>query len=104
MMSWLKKKVFPSDPNPVCGYGPFSLPEDHPFTRACVLHDHEFQLAEQGLTEKTLAEADAELFFRWTLIANSQVMIEDKIRLMGEICKYWPLARKVGWILWDGEK
>ena len=44
-MSWIKRifnGIFPEDTEVGCGYGPFKLPANHPFTRGCNIHDFEF--------------------------------------------------------------
>lgn len=93
----------PIDPNPVCGVWIFSLDPNHPFTRACALHDIDFLLAEIGKNDKTLNENDSDLFWRWTLIARAQEKPEDQIKLMLEICRLFPVARIGGRLLWDGD-
>ena len=106
-MKWLAKlinKVLPEDPVPQCGYGPFSLPPDHPFTRACILHDYDFELAHNGQQKKTLDQVDAELFNRWALIAKNAPTVEEQLELMHDICDYWPWARRGGELLWDGKR
>lgn len=106
-MSWILKqigKLLPSDKCIRCGVGPFSLPVDHPFTRACALHDYDFDQAHAGTPEKTRAEADKQLFWRWALIANNAPTAEESCNLMRDICKYWPLARDFGGIWWEGKE
>ena len=103
ILSWLGK-LLPRDDCARCGVGPFSLPDSHPFTRACVLHDHEFDLAHAGTPEKTRSQADKELFWRWALIANNTSDAKKACELMEDVCTYWPLARKYGKVFWDGEE
>lgn len=95
--------ILPSDPEVGCGYGIFKLSSSHPFTQACALHDHEFDLAAESKPAKTRAQADWELFYRWVLIAKSEENIERRMKLVWEICTYWPLARLGGALMWDGD-
>lgn len=99
LFGWL----LPEDGSNDCGYGPFKLPHDHPFTRACVLHDGEFQLSHEGKQTKTEDEVDADLFWRWAMIARAASTFEEQTALMRDICEYWPLARIGGPLLWDGK-
>lgn len=102
-MSWFTK-LFGRDKCDRCGVGVFSLPTDHPFTRACRLHDYEFDQAHAGQNNKTRAEVDAELFHRWALIAkNTSTTKMQECDLLLDICRYWPLARKLGHLFWDGK-
>ena len=93
----------PEDPEMKCGYGPFGLPLDHPFTRACILHDHEFELAHEGRPDKTKDKSDIDLFYRWVLIAKAAATEAETIDLFWDIVKYWPLARVGGNLMWDGD-
>lgn len=104
-VSWftrLLRKILPVDSSDDCGYGPFKLGPDHEFTPACRLHDHDFKLAHEQKAEKSIDQADADLFWRWALIAHNQSNAQKRCELMMEICKLWPLARAGGVILWDG--
>lgn len=100
----LLSKLLPRDNCSRCGVGVFSLPEDHPFTRACALHDYDFDLAHAGKAEKTRAQADKELFWRWALIANNRTDADEACELMEDVCKYWPLARRYGKLFWEGKE
>lgn len=105
-MSWIAKllgKVLPEDSSNDCGYGPFKLPHDHPFTRGCNLHDFEFDQAHKGKGNKGISQVDWELFYRWVLIARAEPTYTGKCELASEICKYWPLAHSFGPLLWDGK-
>lgn len=106
-MKFLRKiirTILPVDRDNSCGYGPFKLPEDHPFTPACNLHDWEFDQANKGAPDKPLDKADWDLFYRWVLIANNSTgSYEEKCALAMQICKLWPLARTFGGVLWDGD-
>lgn len=102
-MGWFKRMlnyVLPRDSSNDCGYGPFKLPASHPFTRACELHDFEFDNAE--LSGKSLAQVDWDLFYRWVLIAEKYEDPMKRCKLAMDICANWPLARKFGGLLWDG--
>jgi hypothetical protein len=103
MLKWLRK-LLPVDPSPNCGYGPFSLPEDHPFTRACVLHDAAYLEAHKQQNDHSLDHEDAALFYRWTMIARAAPTAAEQVKLMHDICLYWPFARIGGNILWDGKE
>ena len=106
VMSFFKRllnRILPEDKEVGCGYGPFKLSRDHPFTPACNLHDWEFDRANAGDADKPLAQVDWDLFYRWVLIAKAQKDPEHRAALALEICRYWPLARKVGAYLWDGD-
>lgn len=97
---WLKK-ILPHDKEEGCGYGPFKLRMDHPFSRACGLHDYGFDDAANGEAEKTLDELDWDLFYRWVLIAKAEQDPRRRIYLVWDIIKCWPLARAGGGLLYD---
>lgn len=104
-MSWIRRiinRIIPEDNSIQCGYGPISLPLDHPFTRACQLHDWEFEQAHEGSLEKTIHQVDWDLFYRWVLIAKAEQNPERRCELAKDICYYWVLARWGGNVLWDG--
>lgn len=103
MLSKLLRFFLPEDSSNDCGYGPFKLPHDHPFTRGCNLHDYEFDEAHHGRGDKTIEEVDWELFYRWVLIAKAETTYAGKCALARQICTYWPLAHGVGPLLWDGK-
>lgn len=105
-MSWLKRifnRLLPEDPSSGCGYGPFKLPADHPFTRGCNLHDLEFDAAHEGRGEKSIHQVDWELFYRWVMIARAQPTYSGKCALARDVCRYWTVAHSVGSLLWDGK-
>ena len=105
-MSWFRRFfdwAIPEDPEPGCGYGSFKLPLNHPFTIACNLHDFDFGLSHAGEPEKTKDLTDIELFKRWSMIALGQSEDYERIRLIKDICRYWPLARTVGNLMWEGD-
>jgi len=105
-MQWIRRifrRILPHDDAIGCGYGPFKLPPDHPFTPGCTLHDYEFDEAHAGRGTKGIQQVDWELFYRWVLIAKAQQTYATKCALAREICRYWPLAHAVGGYLWDGE-
>lgn len=105
-MKWLTrifKNILPEDSEVGCGYGPFKLPANHPFTRGCNIHDWEFDEAHKGRGDKGIQQVDWELFYRWVLIAKAEQSFAGKCALAREICKYWPLAHRVGPFLWDGK-
>lgn len=98
------RAILPVDPEPGCGYGPFKLPADHPFTPACNIHDWEFDQAHAGTPDETLIEADADLFWRWAFIARQEKDPVKQMALIEDIIEYWPLARRYGKYLWDGKE
>lgn len=95
--------MFPEDKDNGCGYGIFKLPEDHPFSRGCNLHDSDYALAHEGLAEKTKDIVDWDLFWRWTLLTRAEQDPARRIQLCYDICKYWPLAQIGGNLMWDGK-
>ncbi len=97
------RKIMPEDKELGCGYGPFKLDPQHPFTPACLLHDNDYGLAADGVPEKTLNQVDWELFHRWAMIAGASESYEERCRLAMQICKMWPLARVAGPLLWNGD-
>jgi hypothetical protein len=102
-MSIFKKifgRIIPQDTSDDCGVGPFKLPHNHPFTRACQLHDYEF--VESHRSGKRLSEVDWDLFYRWVLIAAAEPEPLKRCRLAEDICQYWPIARRFGGWFWDG--
>lgn len=108
-MGWLKnviRKVMPNDHRVGCGVGPhwlpFRLPEDHPFTRACINHDWEFEQAETGSPDKELGQVDWNIFWQWVMITKAASTYEEKCKLAAEICKYWPYVYKYSGYFWDG--
>lgn len=90
----------PKDPIDRCGYFWVALPQDHPFTPACDLHDYDFSLARAGKPEHARDVSDALLFYRWSLIASKEQNPQKRIELLWDIIKYWPIAREGGNLLW----
>lgn len=106
-MRWLRNllnKFLPEDPDRGCGYFLLKLPLDHPFTRACDIHDWEFQEAHEGRGEKEISEVDWELFKRWFYITNAAESWEAKCALARDMCEFWPWANRVGWLLYDRQE
>ena len=97
---WEKYNMLPEDPNNVCGYGPFSLPAEHPFTRACILHDYEFDLKHKGEVTEGRRSADKMLLKRMLEIANA----EDSMRLKFEAYAFYGLARVFGGLFWKHDQ
>jgi len=105
-MSWFSRllgRLLPEDDSDQCGYYFLSLPEGHVFERGCSLHDWEFHQAHLGKGEKSLAEVDWDLFYRWVLLAKAAGTPEERCKLAQDICTYWPYARRFGGLLWDGK-
>lgn len=103
-MKWLIKfigRFLPQDKSNDCGYSVFKLPHEHPFTRACELHDDAYANAETN--NQTLSDVDWELFWRWCLIARAASNSARRCKLASEICSNWPLARRFGPLMWDGK-
>lgn len=106
-MSFFSKlmSIFEGDEKNYFGIGPFKpLPSDHPFQRAAFLHDWSFERAHAGESEETLAEADEKLFWRMALLAHKQTDPQERCKLMMQICRYWPIARRTGGLFWEGEE
>lgn len=104
---WLRKlfrKVLPLDKSNDCGYGPFKLPHDHPFTRACELHDYPYEQGLIGKEEHPLDYEDWMLFWRCVLIIKAEQRVERRMELVWDLIKIFPLARAGGKILWPGAK
>lgn len=103
-------KIFGSDNEDRAGVGPFSLPLDHPFTRAAAVHDfyfveaRNFEAKGRTLDMVTLQEADEKLFRAFARVAMNAPTLEERLELMLDVCVYWPAARKVGLWLWQGPK
>lgn len=98
-LKWLLSLI-PPESNDSAGWGPFRLPEDAKWMeRAAKLHDHSFQHSD--MSGERLSEADASLFYRWSLEANAELDPIKKCRKYGQICRYWPMARRFGRYLWD---
>lgn len=95
--------ILPEDKNDVCGYGPFNLGKDHPFTPACEIHDWEFKKSHNGTPDKPIDKVDWDLFYRWVLIVKAMPTDAERCKYAREICEYWPLARDFGPLLWDGD-
>ncbi len=103
-------KIFGSDAEDRAGVGPFSLPMEHPFTRAARVHDFYFtevrRLKELGLPldEYNLMDTDMKLFRAWVAIIYAQESVEDQIGLAVDLCAFYPAALKVGLFLFQGPK
>jgi len=98
-LRFLLNDLLPQDKNDSAGLGPFRLPSDAAWMeRAAHLHDLAFRDSPES--KDRLSEVDAELFWRWTLEAHSHPDPIQRCRRMGQICKYWPLARAIGRYVW----
>jgi hypothetical protein len=99
-LKWLLN-LLPQDPSDEAGWGPFRLPADADWMqRAARLHDIEFR--ESVTSGRRLSEVDSDLFWRWALLARNAEDPMEQCRRMKQICKYWPIARKVGRYFFDG--
>lgn len=98
----------PVDNSDKAGYGPFKLPDNHPFQRAGQVHDFYFEEAKHYKTiglplgVETRDEADIKLFRMFAFIAMNAATPKRKIELMLDCCSFWPLARQVGEFIWKG--
>jgi hypothetical protein len=102
--SWLMNQT-EADSENYFGAGPFKpLPKDHPFQRAAFLHDWQFERSHEGKAEESLAECDEKLFWRMALLAHNQTNPKVRCELMLDICRYWPIARRTGWLFWEGDE
>lgn len=81
----------PNDPKIRCGYSRFSLPEDHPFTPACKIHDEAF---EHKLISRNLA--DTHLLKDMLRIARARQSF--KLEIQAYI--FYGLARVFGKLFW----
>jgi hypothetical protein len=89
------------------GYWAFKpLPTEHPFQRAAVLHDYEFDQAHKLKKDypKSRAEVDWDLFYRLVLLAKSETNPDKQCDRAMTICRYWPLAREYGNLYWEGKE
>jgi hypothetical protein len=53
----------PLDPTPGIGWGPFTLPDSHPFFICAVAHDAAYDDIKEGICKYTLKQVD-KMFFR----------------------------------------
>jgi hypothetical protein len=98
-LRFLLNEVLPQDQNDSAGLGPFRLPDDARWMeRAAHLHDLAFRDSPES--GDRLSAVDAHLFWRWAMEANSHPDPIQRCKRMGQICKYWPLARAVGRYVW----
>lgn len=98
-LRFLLNDLLPQDENDSAGLGPFRLPSDAAWMeRAAHLHDLAFRDAD--FSGRRLSEEDSQLFWRWALEAHSHPDPIQRCKRMGQICKYWPLARAVGRYVW----
>lgn len=100
----------PSDPQDLAGYGPFTIPSEHPLSRVGPIHDYYFTYAKrckeanQKLDGETLNEADIKLFRMMVFIAMNQPTERGKLEIMMDVCLFWPVARDIGEFIWKGPK
>jgi hypothetical protein len=102
-MSWLSRMFERFDPQPENHFGVGflkPLPEDHPFQQAAVLHDWAYTA--KGKEGMSRDEADADLFWRMALLAHNQQNPEKRCELMLDICRFWPMVKRFGWIFFEG--
>ena len=66
--------------------------------RAANLHDWDYDTGpKEG---KRLSQVDAELFKRWSLEALSCEDPMDACHRIMDVCRYWPIARRAGHLLY----
>lgn len=100
-LRWLIN-LFPPEKDNSAGWGPFRLPADAEWMeRAAKLHDFDF--VESATSGQRLSQADSELFWRWALEADAEEDPIKRCKKFGQICEYWPIARKAGRYFWDGK-
>ena len=66
--------------------------------------DLDFYAAHGGGRERSLDEVDWLLFHRWYLWVSNVQDPKVGAKFALDICKYWPLARVGGALLWDGKR
>lgn len=105
-LKWLQIHLLKRDMNPAAGVsiGPINLrlpASESWMERSAGLHDYDYLHSDSG--DKSESAADFDLFYRWTLEAHSQVLAGNSIeacRRANAICFYWPLARRVGQLIY----
>lgn len=85
-----------ADDRDICGITPFSLPEGHKFTAACMAHDRLYKSREEGFPTLTRAQADKALLRSMLKIAKE----EKSLSLKAQAYAYYGLARVFGGIFW----
>lgn len=95
-LSVQRKSLFPDDPNPACGYGPFRTGADDPFLRSCVVHDLRYGQHDTGeeLEPYTRSRADREF------LDNMLRQSGDSLALKVRAYVYYGLVRSLGWLVW----
>ena len=94
----------PADGSDRAGYGPFRLPEHHPFHRIGAIHDFYFEEAKNGKKWAQLDDADLKLANGMFHLAMNAPTKTEKLELLCDLCAFWPLARQVGKYIWKGPK
>lgn len=102
LKNWILSQFLPEDTDDTCGYGQFKLPEGHPFTPACRIHDDEFNNA--ATSGKGLHEVDWNLLAAWFHVCEQEPDYFKRCDLALQMCEYWPLARRFGNVLWNLRK
>ena len=79
-----------------CGVFPFSLPEQHPFTPICKMHDQVFVAKEQGFPTGGRKRVDIALLSGMLGVAKERKSLSLKMQAY----LYYGLARTFGKIFW----
>jgi len=87
-------KDLPEDPLVRCGWGPFSLPESHPFTPACALHDNFFELKDKGQRVPSRKQVDDLFLDKMLGIAGGNLWLKAQAYTM------YGIARAFGGLFW----
>lgn len=89
-----RKAVLPEDDCEGCGIGYLGLIETvSPFVPACLIHDYEYGLQDQGKQTKSRAQVDREFLDRMLAVATT-------FRLRTLAYAYYGLARTFGGLFW----
>lgn len=104
MLNKILRWFVPEDEEVGCGYGPFKFKKDHPFNQVCALHDQEFGDGHDGKQGLTKDDVDWDLFWQWAQVASAESDPKIRMKLVWDICKYWPVARVGGNLMWEGRK
>lgn len=87
--------TLPEDSQNLCGYGPFTLPLDHPFTPICQgLHDPAYDAYLKGFPTRPLSVADKAMLSGMLGIAKEK----DSLGLTIQAYAYYGLTTVFRWI------
>ena len=77
-----------------CGVWPLCTGLDDPFLPACIWHDQQYVLKEQGEQTRSRADVDREFYGRCLDIAG------DNRALRLRAYTFWAIVRSIGWMFW----